>query len=165
MLMLAGAQITHALAQVDSSDAPAQPYAMLLLLVMERFAIAQRENTTLSDRDMTESIWLFNRYSLSVAQWEHLRKIMLEQRWLQRTEDGDYVLNLDIDELPLWKILDIAPVAPGDLPLARYGDVPPWVGNFSQLLADMQNRNRELLSTPIGYLLQSPLQKDASQKT
>jgi len=164
MLVLAGAQITHALAQIDSSDAPTQPYAVLLLLVMERFAAARRANTTLSDRDITETIWLFNRYSLSVTQWEHIRKLMLEQRWLQRTEDGDYVLNLDIDELPLWKILDVAPVTPADLPLARYGEVPPWIANFSQVLADLQSRNRQLLSTPIGALLQPQSLKEKSPK-
>jgi len=153
MLVLAGAQITHALAQIDSSDAPDQPYAVLLLLVIERFMAARRDNKTLTDRDMTENVWLFNRYSLAVAQWEHLRKLLLEQRWLQRTNDGDYVLNLDSDALPLWKILDIAPILPADLPLARYGDVPPWLSNLNQLLADMQNRDRQLLSTPVSALL------------
>jgi membrane protein len=160
MLVLAGAQITHALAQIDSSDAPEQPYAVLLLLVIERFMAARRDNKTLTDRDMTEKVWLFNRYSLAVAQWEHLRKLLLEQRWLQRTNDGDYVLNLDSDALPLWKILDIAPILPADLPLARYGDVPPWLGNFNKLLTEMQNRDRLLLATPISTLLHpQPLQE------
>jgi len=165
MLVLAGAQITHALAQIDSSDAPAQPMAVLLLLVIERFAAARRNHATLSDRDMTESIWLFKRYSLSVAQWEHLRKLMLEQCWLQRTHDGDYVLNLDVDTLPLWKILDIAPVTPADLPLARYGDVPPWVASLSQLLTDLQDRNRQLTATPIGGLLQPTACDDGRHST
>jgi membrane protein len=165
MLVLAGAQVTHALARMDSSDAPEQPYALLLLLVINRFMEARRDNATLSDVDMTESTWLFNRYSLSVAQWEHVRKLLLEQRWLLRTEDGDYVLNIDADELPLWKILDTAPIGPGDLPLARYGDVPSWVANFNLLLTEMQNRNRISLSTPIGALLQPPPASDADHRT
>lgn len=162
MLVLAGAHITHAFARFDSTDAPSQPYALLLLLVIERFIAARRNNATLNDVDLTETVWLFNRYSLSVAQWEHLRKLLLEQRWLLRTEEGDYVLNLDANELPLWKVLDVAPITPADLPLVRYGDVPPWISHLSQLLADMQNRNRQLLSTPIGALLKSsPLQSSS----
>lgn len=153
MLVLAGAHVTHALAQFDSSDAPDQPYAVLLLLTIARFMEARRDNTTLGDKDMTETIWLYNRYSLAVAQWEHVRKLMLEQRWLQRTDDGDYVLNLDSSEIPLWKILDIAPISPADLPLARYGDVPTWLGNLNQMLSDVQNRNRILLSIPVSALL------------
>lgn len=166
MLVLAGAQVTHALARIDSSDAPEQPYALLLLLTIDRFMDARRDHATLSDLQMTETIWLFNRYSLSVSQWEHLRKLLLEQRWLLRTEDGDYVLNIDADELPLWKILDIAPIVPGDLPLARYGDVPSWVANFNALLTDMQDRNRILLATPVGALLQPhPPTYDAGHRT
>lgn len=162
LLVLSGAHITHALSHASASAAPPWPVAILLLAVIGRFRAAQLNASALADNALTEQAWLFNRYSLSVAQWEKVRSLLLQQRWLARTDDGDYVLAIDTDHLPLWKILDVAPLAHDDLPLQSDGrDAALWIDNLNQLLTGIRTQTQSQLAIPVAQLWQPQAAKTA----
>jgi len=163
LLLLCGAHVTHALSNIGTVSAADLPDAIAVLAVLERFHQAQIERKPLGDRAMTQQRWLFGQYRLSVAQWERLRALLLQHRWLIREDDGDYVLLTDLHALPLAHLFDAVPLQPAELPL-RIDTQAQWPLTISTLLLEEYNRTRARLAMPVATLWQDKDQKNDDKK-
>ena len=153
LLLLSGAELVYALSHYTKASTRRNNDPLILLELLAFVSVRHQSGDTVSETELRK--WqCYDGQLLAPAHWEKLRKISLQHKLLQRTENGHYILGRDLHKLPLWEFIEAVP-QPAELPLIEQ-DGPQWMTVFQDLLRQHQQQSRKTLAISVGKLLEDP---------
>ena len=138
MIVLGGAELVRALVVFHEyrSKVPRMHALMRLLHV---FWERQQHGKLLSSREVRRVM----RQS-GISQWDEFRNLLLDARLIRRTEEGGYVLSLDLRNLTLGQLVSMLPwPAHTQLRVRHQEQITPWE---QQLKSRMDSARQEMMA-------------------
>jgi membrane protein len=153
LIVLAGAELVHALAGFEGRDN--LPDIIAALAILEILWRNHQNGATLSERELLSRRRLLNGHTLSAERWRILRDTLLDTALIKIDQQGAYILGRDLRNYSLAELC----ASFGQLPVAL--DPPTaaeagWVDRYQRLFANLNAYNREQLQLPLAELFAAP---------
>lgn len=153
LIVLAGAELVHALAGFDDRDD--LPDIVAALIILEIVWRNHQRGGALSERELLSRRRLLNRHTLSAERWTVLRDILLDAALIKIDYNGAYILGRDLRQYTLAELC------------ARFSQLPrtaaapvesgvAWIDYYQQLFTHLHAQNREQLQLPLAELFALP---------
>ncbi|HUH36337.1 MAG TPA: YihY family inner membrane protein [Spongiibacteraceae bacterium] len=155
IIVLAGAELVHALSGYDNKAAREWPDSAVALAVLERLWRKYQRGETLREQELLKGRWLFGHHHLSADRWARIRDHLLEGGLLAETQNGHYILGRDISDYPLWQLLRLFDLLPAPSPVQLDSSRSTWLGTVQKALSDLDRHHRETLNTSLASLFQN----------
>jgi len=151
LLILAGAELVHALSGFHNYHEDEYSDITLALCVLERLWSLHQKGLMLAEPEILQKPWLFDRHSISADRWTVLRDQLLEGDLLRIGQSGEYILGRDLNHFSLWDLtvlLDQNAFSQH----SQNDSLPGWYKRCQQTIADVEVQNQQALSTPLATL-------------
>ncbi len=155
-LLLGGAELVYAFSHFSSDSSRKKMEALLLLQLLEWLLSCHQKGETLDQETLMKKPW-YDGHKITAAEWEHLQAVAVRHKLAMLTEDGSLILGRDLQQLPLWQILEWAPINHNAAPIpisGKHAEQPHWLDSFQQLLHDTQQQSRDTLQIKVAKLLE-----------
>lgn len=159
LIVLAGAELVHALAGFD--DRNELPDSVAALAVLELLWRNHRRGSAIAEHDLLGRRRLLGRYTLAAERWTVLRDKLLDAALIRIDYNGGYVLGRDLQHYSLADFcarFDQLPAA-FDQPVAS--DIG-WVAAYQHRCAQLHAHNREQLQSSLAELFATPPEPDTA---
>jgi membrane protein len=148
IIVLAGAELVHALSGYDDRQIRQLPTLALALAVLERLWRKHQCGAVLSEREILRKRWLLGHYALSAERWATVRDLLIDGGLIKVSAHGDFVLGRDLHQYTLWDLcehLGAVPAAMDNLPACEQ----PWLSASQRLLRELRASGRRQLQLPL----------------
>ncbi len=152
LIVLAGAELVHALAGFEERDD--LPDIIAALAILEILWRNHQRGTALSERELLGRRRLLNGHTLSAERWWQLRDTLLDAALIKIDQNGAYILGRDLQQYSLAELC------------ARFRQLPValdpaetnigWIDYYQRLLANLHAQNHEQLQLPLAELFTAP---------
>jgi membrane protein len=159
LIVLAGAELVHALAGFD--DRNDLPDSVAALAVLELLWRNHRRGGAVSERELLGRRRLLDRYTLAAERWTVLRDKLLDAALIRIDYNGGYILGRDLQHYSLAEFctrFDQLPTAI-DRPVASDID---WVAAYQRRFAQLHAQNRQQLQLSLAELFAAPPEPDTA---
>jgi membrane protein len=150
MIVLVGAELSHALSTYDSRRTRSLPDLLLALAVLELFWQRQQHGDAVRERHLLHRRWLLGRYRLAGDRWGRLAPRLQRAGLLRRDEQGNWLLGRDLHNYTLAQLCDLLHPWPAVEPALQ--PAPAWLQRGAQLLGDVAELQRQRLELPLAEL-------------
>ncbi|SMF03189.1 tRNA-processing RNAse BN [Alteromonadaceae bacterium Bs31] len=145
-IILAGAVFVRTLAEHSYSSKIMRHSDMLAVLrCLSLFRDKTQTGDTVSDKDCV-------RLGIGLVHWQHLRSMLVQQRWIAVTDSGDYVLSRDLKRESLWTVAQLVKLPVDERFPDSAGPVSepePWLASFLEAHDRLGELAKETLSRPL----------------
>jgi membrane protein len=149
IMVLAGAELVHALSGFDHrDDLPDIVAALSILEILWRY---HQRGMALSERELLGKRRLLDRHTLSIDHWAALRDTLLDATLIKIDSNGAYILGRDLRHYTLADLCTRF----RQLPVAieyQYAAATPWLNNYQQLFTQLDTQNRQQLQLSLAEL-------------
>jgi membrane protein len=155
VIVLAGAELSHALSSYDGRRTRQLPDLLLALALLELFWQRHQRGETVRERELLRRRWLLGRHRLAGERWTSLGARLLDAGLLRRDEQGNYLLGRDLHHYTLWQLCELlrhCPAPMGEVPQP----LPAWFERCRQLLNSVADHDRMQLAQPLAELFTLP---------
>jgi membrane protein len=158
IMVLAGAELVHALSGYDDHDD--LPDIVAALVILEILWHYHQRGAALSERELLSKRRLLNRHTLAIGHWATIRDTLLDATLIKIDSNGAYILGRD---LRYYTLADLC-TRFRQLPVAieyQYAADTPWLNNYQQLFAQLNTQNHQQLQLSLAQLF---TQSNASEQ-
>jgi membrane protein len=151
LLILAGAELVHALSGFHDYNEDDYSDITLSLCVLERLWSLHQRGLMLAELDILNKPWLFGRHSISANRWTLLRNQLIKGGLLQISQSGEFILGRDLNTFTLWDLT----VLLGKNSFAQHStqeSLPNWYKRCQQTIAEVEVQNQRTLASPLAAL-------------
>jgi len=149
LIVLAGAELVHALSSFEDRDD--LPDIIAALAILEILWCNHRRGAALSERELLGRRRLLERHTLSADRWPILRDTLLDATLIKIDHNGDYILGRDLHRYSLAELC----LRFKQLPLAvdkQFSADSAWLNYYQQLFEQLQSQNRSQLQLSLADL-------------
>jgi membrane protein len=154
LIVLAGAELVHALAGFEERDD--LPDIIAALAVLEILWRNHQRGGALGERELLRRRRLLNGHTLSAERWRELRDTLLDAALIKIDQGGGYILGRDLQHYSLADLSSHFGQLPAPFEPAATTDAS-WLDYYQRLLADLHAQNRERLQLPLAELFAPPI--------
>lgn len=149
MIILLGVEVCRALTLYKEDHQKSRHPVLALLDVLQLFYRRQQEGGTVSD---IEAMAVLGKHE--VETWTEFSDILLSQRYIQKTEAGNYVLARNLENIDFWTFYQTLPwplPQPRDLDNLHEDD--NWARALAPRLLAVHEQNQRQLTVPLAQIL------------
>lgn len=154
LIVLAGAEMVHALSGFTTRENRSYNDVILALAVMELVWSQYRQGKTVSEQLLLRRPWLLGRHSIAPERWAILREKLFEAGLLRDVGLSEYILGRDLHDYSLWDLMKTLGFCPAPIRI-KVASVPAWMVKSNRLLEDAQQHNRKALDISLDELFKS----------
>lgn len=151
LIVLAGAELVHAIGGLNALDNKNYSDIVLTLGVLQLLWQAHQRGETVSEQYILQYPWLFNGNSISADRWTPIRNKLFSANLVQIAKNGNFILGKDLSHFSLWnlnQLLGYSTELNGD----DQGHLPDWFQRSAQYITTATNQNKEQLSISLEEL-------------
>jgi membrane protein len=149
MIVLLGVEVCRALTFYKDSYKKNRHPVLALLDILQLFYVRQLNGDTVSD---VEAMELLGKREVEI--WNQFADILLQQKFIQKNELGDYALIRNLDTVNFWQFYQTLPWPlphPSDLENVYDDDI--WAANLVAPLLAVYDYQQQQLSLPLTQIL------------
>lgn len=149
IIVLAGAELVHALSGYDDHDD--LPDIVAALAVLETLWRYHQRGAALSERELLGKRRLLNRHTLASGHWASIRDTLMDATLIKIDSSGAYILGRDLRHYTLADLCTRF----RQLPVAieyQYAADAAWLSNYQQLFTQLNTQNRQQLQVSLADL-------------
>lgn len=155
-IVLLGVETSYALTMFRHSDRPPRHPILSILYILHLFYERQKTGSVVTEAEMMSLLG-----KKEVEEWSEFTEILQEQCLINKTDQGDYVLSRNLDQVDFWTFYQTLPY-----PLPRIEDLrncnasshlmnDEWSLHIVPYLSESEAYLEKHLSIPLSQLLES----------
>ncbi len=151
LIVLAGAELVHALSGFNTRDDEGYSDLILALAILELLWRNYQTGATLQEQQLLQKPWLFDRYSIAADRWAPIRDRLFKGGLLRLADSGDYILGRDLNHYTLWDLSTLLGY-PMDTYSGSQQELPLWFERCIKQIETAKHHHRQQLSLPLAQL-------------
>jgi len=157
VIILMGAELTRSLTVYQTRDRQVKVHHFYIVLgVLQRLWQAQSKGQSVSDRVLLQEV-----DNLDQGRWDTYLKILLEGGIVKRSDQGEYLLSMDLGVMTL---LDLQKLLPWPLPEPeQVSSLVQWQRDFNCMLEQISEAKRNVFNVSIDQLFNASPEPTASE--
>lgn len=142
IIVLSGAVLVRTLAEKAYMVSDAKKSDLVAILsCLAVFREKAQTGDVVSDKDCVA-------VGISLLDWQRLRSLLTENKWVAVTETGNYVLTRDLNTQSLWSLAEMIglSVASGPVDFGDNSKIPSWGQHLNEILDQIRQNSRQAMA-------------------
>lgn len=161
LIVLAGAELVHALSGYSDSDDNDYSDLTLTLVILELLWSKHQKGLSLNEQLLLQKRWLFEQHSISADRWTPIRNKLLKAGLIKIGESGHFILGRDLNHYSLWDLCSLLGLSL-ETRHPKHDKLPAWFEKCFEHVRVSREQNEANLDIPLATLFTT---EDASDET
>lgn len=151
LIVLAGAELVHAISGFNSLDDENYSDIVLTLGILELLWRRHQQGKTLREHYLLQQPWLFQRLSISAERWTPIRDKLFKGGLLRSADADHFILGRDLNRFTLWDLVQLLGHS-SDTRTQPDEQLPLWFQHSIEQIEQAKHKSQQALAIPLAQL-------------